>query len=244
MALESAPYINGLVSANPPSGDPVTQADDHLRLIKAALLATFPSITGPITKTHTELNNTLDKAGGTMTGALVLAGAPTVDLNPATKLYADGLATSLAVSVAALVAAAMPTGAVLLWSGLVAAIPAGFHLCDGTSGTPDLRNKFIVGAGSTYAPAAVGGSKDAIAVAHTHTGTTVSGGTHTHDISTQSGTFGSGSGVGNIPNGAGTMIATQSAGAHTHTFTTDSTGASGTDANLPPYMALCYIMKL
>lgn len=56
MALESATYINGLVSTNPTSGDPKSQGDDHLRLIKAAVKATFPNITGAMTLTHTELN--------------------------------------------------------------------------------------------------------------------------------------------------------------------------------------------
>ncbi|TDN70405.1 hypothetical protein [Paraburkholderia sp. BL10I2N1] len=50
------------------------------------------------------------------------------------------------------------TGIIALWSGSVATIPAHWHLCDGTTGTPDLRNRFIVGAGSTYAVAATGGA--------------------------------------------------------------------------------------
>lgn len=89
MPLESATYISGLVSTNPSATDTVNQADDHLRMLKATLLATFPSITGAITKTHSQINDLLEKSGGTMTGALVLSGAPTVDLHPATKLYVD-----------------------------------------------------------------------------------------------------------------------------------------------------------
>ncbi|GAH94439.1 unnamed protein product, partial [marine sediment metagenome] len=45
------------------------------------------------------------------------------------------------------------TGMILIWSGSVASIPGGWQICDGTNGTPDLRNKFIIGAGDTYAPA-------------------------------------------------------------------------------------------
>ena len=56
MALETATYISGLVSTNPLSSDPKSQGDDHLRLIKATILATFPNITGAVTATHTELN--------------------------------------------------------------------------------------------------------------------------------------------------------------------------------------------
>lgn len=56
MALETATYISGLVSTNPLSSDPKSQGDDHLRLIKATILATLPNITGAVTATHTELN--------------------------------------------------------------------------------------------------------------------------------------------------------------------------------------------
>ena len=56
MALEAATYISGLVSTNPPGTDQVAQADDHLRLIKATLLNTFPSVTGAVTATHTAIN--------------------------------------------------------------------------------------------------------------------------------------------------------------------------------------------
>lgn len=44
----------------------------------------------------------------------------------------------------------MPQGSIILWSGFISNIPTGFQLCDGTNGTPDLRNRFIVGAGSDF----------------------------------------------------------------------------------------------
>lgn len=56
MALETATYINGLVSTNPVSTDPKSQGDDHIRLLKSTILATWPNITGVVTPTHTELN--------------------------------------------------------------------------------------------------------------------------------------------------------------------------------------------
>jgi hypothetical protein len=71
MGLESATYINGLVETNPTSSDNANQGDNHLRLIKATLKATFPNITGAVTATHTQLNTPyLPLAGGTLTGAL------------------------------------------------------------------------------------------------------------------------------------------------------------------------------
>src|SRR5574344_3148329 len=52
----------------------------------------------------------------------------------------------------------VPNGAIIMWSGTVATIPDGFSLCDGSNGTPDLRNRFVIGAGSNYAVGATGGS--------------------------------------------------------------------------------------
>jgi hypothetical protein len=56
MALESATYINGLVTTNPTSTDALAQADDHLRLLKTTVKATFPNVAGAVTATHAELN--------------------------------------------------------------------------------------------------------------------------------------------------------------------------------------------
>jgi hypothetical protein len=145
-------------------------------------------------------------------------------------------------------APAVPTGGIILWSGSTGSIPATWFLCDGTNGTPDLRNSFIVGAGSTYAVNATGGTADAIVVSHTHTATSTSVVTdpgHSHNYS-----IGSNAGSGqNIPvrgtSAAETgTTATQVTGITVATTTTNaSAGVSGTNANLPPYYALAYIMK-
>lgn len=139
------------------------------------------------------------------------------------------------------IAAALPSGVIVIWSGASSAIPAGWYLCNGTNGTPDLRDRFVVGAGSTYVVGNTGGSKDAIVVAHTHTGTTNTSGAHTHTIPLQANLIRNGSDERDGASNGTTQ--TSSAGEHSHTFTTASTGSSGTNANLPPYYALCYIMK-
>lgn len=54
--LEAATYISDLNAANPVNGDSVSQGDDHIRLVKSTLQATFPNISGAVTPTHTELN--------------------------------------------------------------------------------------------------------------------------------------------------------------------------------------------
>lgn len=56
MALESATYVSDLNAANPAATDQLSQADDHLRLIKNVLKTTFPNVTGALTATHTVLN--------------------------------------------------------------------------------------------------------------------------------------------------------------------------------------------
>ena len=147
---------------------------------------------------------------------------------------------------------AFVAGMIMLWSGSSASIPSGWLLCDGSNSTPDLRNRFVVGAGSTYAVGATGGTADAIVVSHTHTysGTTdntaltgsfpTSAGDTTYTGVFTRGTQYSGNGQNAQPNYIVNFNAS-----HTHTYsgTTNSTGSSGTNANLPPYYALCYIMK-
>jgi microcystin-dependent protein len=151
----------------------------------------------------------------------------------------------------------VPGGAIIMWSGSIATIPSGWALCNGANGTPDLRNRFVIGSSSdvsgvsntsvTGANTKSGGSKDAIVVAHTHSGTANSG--------TGGGNFVSDLYYGAQPNhffrtgtgGAGSGYihkSVASAGAHTHSLTINSTGSSGTNANLPPYYALAFIMKL
>jgi len=130
-------------------------------------------------------------------------------------------------------------GMIMLWSGSTASIPAGWLLCNGTSSTPDLRDRFVVGAGSTYAVDATGGSANAVVVSHTHTATVTDPG-HTHPYTRTSFTINadnSGSRAGNS-----TTVNTSSATTGI-TVANSTTGVSGTNANLPPYYALCYIQK-
>lgn len=85
----------------------------------------------------------------------------------------------------------VPNGAIIMWSGTVATIPNGFSLCDGTNGTPDLRNRFVIGAGDAYAVGTTGGSSATTS-------------------------------VGDVEAGPQATVSTSA---------------------LPPYYALCYIMK-
>ena len=106
-------------------------------------------------------------------------------------------------------------GMIMLWSGTTATIPSGWALCNGTNGTPQLTNRFIVGAGgSLYSPNATGGYKDATLVSHSHT---VSG---TASASSVTGTA-SASSVSGTNSGAGTHNhsgSTSTTGHHSHTL--------------------------
>ena len=79
MALETATNISGLVSSNPVSTDAISAADDHIRLLKATILATFPNITGAMNATHTELNTVAD--GGTAATSTTLVDADRMVVN-------------------------------------------------------------------------------------------------------------------------------------------------------------------
>ena len=141
------------------------------------------------------------------------------------------------------VSATVPSGLIAIWSGSLGSIPSGWVLCNGANGTPDLRNSFILGAGSTYAVGTTGGSADAIVVSHTHTATSVvTDPTHSHVIPNTSNLGGGGSGP-NL-NGAGSTTSTNAASTGITVATTNTaTGVSGTNANLPPYYALAFVMK-
>lgn len=145
----------------------------------------------------------------------------------------------------------VPAGVIVMWSGSIASIPAGWYLCDGSNSTPDLRDRFVVGAGSTYAVAATGGSKDAIVVSHTHTATVTDPG-HNHTLSGTSTSEDNNNTPGtNYPLRENSTVSLRSfsttseiQNATTGVSVANSTeGSSGTNANLPPYYALAYIMK-
>jgi hypothetical protein len=111
----------------------------------------------------------------------------------------------------------LPRGVVVMWSGTIATIPDGWALCDGSNGTPDLRNKFIVCANAD----------DGGVAKTTVTGTALqSGGAIRHQHSAAL----------NIP--AGTVIASGSG------YDSVVDGSTDDETEVPPFFALAYIMKL
>lgn len=195
--------------------------------------------TGALTYGGVTLSNSV-----TGTGSMVLSTSPTftgTPIAPTASVSTDN--TQIATT--AFVRDIIPTGIISMWSGSIASIPTGWLLCDGTNGTPDLRDRFVVGAGSTYAVAATGGSANATLVSHTHTASVTDPG-HTHATSPASPIVGTA--IQSAPGGAvqnpGTPANLTISNAFTGISVTNSTeGSSGTNANLPPYYALAYIMK-
>ena len=184
--------------------------------------------------------------GFTCSGAAVFSSTVALGASAtATTQSAGDNSTKVATTayVATAVSAGIPSGGIIIWSGASNAIPSGWYLCNGSNGTPDLRNRFVVGAGSTYAVGNTGGSKDAIVVSHTHS---VNDSGHTHGLQ-KLGSAQAGTDNGGAPISSSTGYATSRNLSPTESASTgisiSSTGDSGTDANLPPYYALCYIQK-
>jgi hypothetical protein len=180
--------------------------------------------------------------------------APTIAQN---VVGSNALATTAYVKTAVSeVGVGVPVGVIVAWSGTIANIPSGWVLCDGQNDTPDLRDKFVIGASQDNAGIArtnvtgslttAGGTKDAVVVSHTHT---INDPGHAHNptsgINFVTNTF---SGDGTIDSSTirGTLEMNLSKGATTVNnteITINSFGVSGTNQNLPPYYALAYIMN-
>ena len=178
-----------------------------------------------------------------------LTGTPTAPTATAATSTTQ-LATTAFVQTA--LSSSFTTGMIMMWSGTIATIPTGWVLCNGSNSTPDLRNKFVIGAHSDTAGVAYstvtgsnttsGGSKDATTVSHTHTAT-VSDPGHNHSL--VAGLTGS-----DLVGGGSNQIYTRTTGASTTgtastgiSVSNSTEGSSGTNANLPPYYALAFIMK-
>jgi hypothetical protein len=198
------------------------------------------------------VNGTLTATGLTDTGnmsiggTLAVTGATTFTGIPSGPTAAAGTNTTQLATTAFALANGLPSGAIVLWSGSIASIPSGWYLCNGSNGTPNLQDRFVVGAGSTYAVGVTGGSADAIIVTHTHTATsTVTDPGHQHTLDMNNGDNGSFTLPTDALNASKqTTTTTQTATTGITVATSNATaGVSGSGANMPPYYALAFIMK-
>lgn len=125
----------------------------------------------------------------------------------------------------------LPAGSIIMWAGAVETVPTGWQLCNGTNGTPDLRDRFVVGAGNTYAVGNTGGAAQV-------TLTTDQLPAHTHSYSDKYTD-------GNRQDGSHAWDATTD---KNPTYTTEnkntgSVGGNQAHENRPPYYAVAMICK-
>lgn len=208
--------LSGSVGA--PSGDPVTVKDDYIHdnFARTTHVHTLSGSVSGASPAHTTSNT---------------QGPTATTFPPYVRMY----------FIKATVDKVLPVRGVIMWSGTAATIPAGFFLCDGANNTPDLRNRFVLGASQDDHVGAVGGASTHV---HSNANTgTVS--THTHTLTP---TVGNSTGhfTGSIYNKPAAKeghthsasITSNSGGGHSHTL-----GNTGSASNLPPWYKLYYIMR-
>ena len=238
-------------------GDYYTSVDTDSAITTA--LSSYYTSTATDTAISTALDDYAPLASPALTGT---PSAPT----PATTDDSTTIATTEFSQ--ALMQAMLPQGVITMWSGSILSIPTGWVLCDGTNGTPDLRNRFVVGAGDDYTVGDNGGEASTTLTTaelpgHTHTGTTDADGAHSHfvangdTVNATTSALSSSTTIGKNGSQASTSFnyllggtattanqgLTDEEAAHSHTFTTASTGDGSSFENRPPYFALAYIMK-
>ena len=143
----------------------------------------------------------------------------------------------------------IPPGTIVMWSGSLSEIPDGWALCDGTNGTPDLTDRFILSVSASEDPGETGGSHTkTLSVSnlpsHTHSFTTDSAGAHSHSLYISGMAPEHPTGAKMEANGDDYGGHIGSAGAHTHSGTTDATGSGSSFDIRPKYYKLAFIMKL
>ena len=240
-AVTTVKILNGNVSTAKIADDAVTEAK-----IAAQTITNASILPGTIRSQEIE-NGTItgtDIADNSISGSQIALGGDAqgdimhydgtnwVRLGPATAGHL--LQTQGSGQNPSWVAPPVPTGVIVMWSGTTSNIPSGWVLCDGQNSTPDLRDRFIVGAGSTYNAAATGGSTST----GSHTLTVAELPAHSHTFSYTAPNQQTPAAPHNLANNVG------SAGTVNTGTNNTGDGAAHTHANsLPPYLALAYIMK-
>lgn len=253
---------SGNFSANTVTANLTGTASNATVLQTARTIAIQDGVTGTATSFNGSANISIPVTGINVSvanaGTLAVARGGTGITSPGT---AGNVLTSNGSAWVSTTTHSFVAGMILMWSGTIAGIPSGWALCNGLNGTPDLRDRFVVGAGSSYVPGVTGGSSsttlsEANLPSHTHSfsATTSTAGSHSHSLSIPNVGYdlgiasvvrsATGSPVLSSNQNVSGLVSTE--GSHTHTVsgTTGSTGSGTSFTNLPPYYALAFIMKL
>jgi hypothetical protein len=203
----------------------------------------LPIIAGTTGTLSVARGGTGSTSASTGTGGVVLAISPALTGTPTAPTANTGSNTTQ-LATTAFVQNTIPSGVIVMWSGSIAAIPSGWFLCNGANGTPDLRDRFVGGAGGSFGVGATGGSADAIVVDHTHSATsTVSDPGHVHTANGGLSDFDAGPFGGGRAQIVQTLTTNSAVTGISVATSIASTGSSGVNANLPPFYALAFIMK-
>ena len=230
-----------------PSGKTMVVFTDGSDVVDVTTYASTLALGGALTGTTATFSGAISSVSPTFTGT------------PTAPTAAQGTDTTQIATTAFVLANGSPTGSLTMWTTNTA--PSGWLICDGTSvlastyaalfavigytfggsggsfTLPDYRNRFPVGAGDSYVIGGTGGSKDAIVVSHTHS---VSDPGHVHNTGFTVGydTVGGGPNRIEVVKSGSNNTGSASTG-----ITIASAGDSGTNANLPPYLGIRFIIK-
>jgi len=227
MGIETGSFIEDLDNTWPPGGDGLFEADDHIRLVKSILKTQFPGSVGQgfnktILSNEDELNHSVGLSGNIQSQINSL----------------QALITSISNAV-------VPIGGIIMYNGLFANIPTSFQLCDGTSGTPDLTDRFVYGTNTQSEVLDVGGFGDSSLPSHNHVfyGQALPG--HVHQMKSRDlMTTQSGGAVVPQDTLSNSTTNTNSASAGIPAGTLSSSGSSVIGKNIPPYVKLAYIQRM
>ena len=153
----------------------------------------------------------------------------------------------------------VPAGGIIMFSGSLGDLPDGWVLCDGSNGTPDLRDRFVVGAEGAYSQGSTGG-QDAVTLttaqlpSHSHgAGSLDTSEQSNHQHTTPTATSSSGTQFQAVDAETRPVtsedivsVPTSSSGAHNHSVSgsTANAGSGSSHENRPPYYALAFIMRV
>ena len=252
MALETGTYINSLNTSNPAATDALSQADEHLRLIKATVKATFPNVDAAVTATPTELNKSTaivsDGTNATFNTGITAAKIKTlIGLTDSSAITTNTDSEGEVTPVLATGVTAVEVWGLVKSAALDSIYPVGAIYTAITSGSPATvfggtwvsfgQGRVLVGHDDAADPdtdfVAPSGDGSSVLVggAKTHTLSVDEIPSHTHGISNFE-----------DPTGTGSNGSANGASSFTNSLTTNATGGGGAHNNLQPYVVV-YMWK-